>query len=201
MRLTDAAIPAGMLWSSPFARWQGVLAEVSGLDLAEAVTCRATADRRIDAQELELTRPGRVGAAARDLLRRTLARSAHRSRTCHRRHGQPGLANPGGRSSGGPPPRWRDNPFAVNNPYFAQQTAFPLDRTTDRTGSGTRGPRPAYGRSPSWSRSSGFAAADRAVHWVRGRRHWHGAGGGSHRLTQEVWARGRRLRHPLGAGT
>ena len=41
MKFTDAAIPAGMVWSSPFARWQGSLAETSSLDIAHAVTSRA----------------------------------------------------------------------------------------------------------------------------------------------------------------
>ncbi|MGD9531138.1 thiolase family protein [Pseudonocardia sp.] len=53
MHYTDVAIPLGHAWSSPFARWQGSLAEVSSLDLAVAVTTRALADRGVD--------PGRVG--------------------------------------------------------------------------------------------------------------------------------------------
>lgn len=52
MRVKDAAIPAGMVWSSPFARWQGSLAEVSSLDLAAAVTRRAMADRGIAPDEV-----------------------------------------------------------------------------------------------------------------------------------------------------
>lgn len=52
MRFTDAAIPAGMAWSSPFAKWQGSLAEVSSLDVAEAVTRRALADRGVDPAQL-----------------------------------------------------------------------------------------------------------------------------------------------------
>lgn len=48
MRFQDAAIPAGMVWSSPFAKWQGSLAEVSSIDLATAVTVRALADREVD---------------------------------------------------------------------------------------------------------------------------------------------------------
>lgn len=51
MRL-DAAIPAGMVWSSPFAKWQGSLATVSSLDVAAAVTRRALADRGLDAATL-----------------------------------------------------------------------------------------------------------------------------------------------------
>ena len=52
MRYTDVAIPLGAAWSSPFAKWQGTLAEVSGLELAAAVTGRALDDREIDPGEL-----------------------------------------------------------------------------------------------------------------------------------------------------
>ncbi len=48
MRYEDAAIPAGYAWSSPFARWQGSLAGLPGLDLAAAVSSRALAERRVD---------------------------------------------------------------------------------------------------------------------------------------------------------
>jgi len=48
MKFADAAIPAGMVWRSPFAKWQGSLSEVSSLDLATAVTSRALADRGVD---------------------------------------------------------------------------------------------------------------------------------------------------------
>lgn len=48
MRYVNAAIPAGFAWSSPFARWQGSLAEVPGLELAQAVTSRALAERGVD---------------------------------------------------------------------------------------------------------------------------------------------------------
>lgn len=53
MRYEDVAIPVGHLWSSPFARWQGSLAEVSSLDLAVAVTGRALADRKVPAEQLD----------------------------------------------------------------------------------------------------------------------------------------------------
>ncbi|MEJ2861730.1 thiolase family protein [Actinomycetospora flava] len=52
MRYDDAAVPLGALWSSPFAKWQGTLAETSSLDLAAAVTTRALADRALDPAEL-----------------------------------------------------------------------------------------------------------------------------------------------------
>ena len=53
MKYTDIAIPLGQVWSSPFAKWQGSLAEVSSIDLAVAVTSRALADRRIDPVQIE----------------------------------------------------------------------------------------------------------------------------------------------------
>jgi acetyl-CoA acetyltransferase family protein len=49
MRFAKACIPLGGAWSSPFARWQGPLAEMSSLDLAVSVTARALADREIPA--------------------------------------------------------------------------------------------------------------------------------------------------------
>ena len=52
MRYEDAAIPAGLAWSSPFAKWQGPLAEVSSLDLAADVTARALAARPVDPGQL-----------------------------------------------------------------------------------------------------------------------------------------------------
>jgi acetyl-CoA acetyltransferase len=48
MKYIDVAIPLGHAWSSPFAKWQGTLAEVPSLDLAVAVTARALADRGVD---------------------------------------------------------------------------------------------------------------------------------------------------------
>jgi acetyl-CoA C-acetyltransferase len=47
MKYENVAIPAGLLWSSPFVRWQGALADVSSLDLATDVTRRALADRGV----------------------------------------------------------------------------------------------------------------------------------------------------------
>ena len=52
MRYERAAIPLGGAWSSPFARWQGPLAEVSSLDLAVAVTRRALDERGVDPAEV-----------------------------------------------------------------------------------------------------------------------------------------------------
>jgi acetyl-CoA C-acetyltransferase len=53
VRFSDVAIPAGFAWSSPFAKWQGRLADVSSLDLAAAVTTRALADREVDPASLD----------------------------------------------------------------------------------------------------------------------------------------------------
>jgi acetyl-CoA acetyltransferase len=48
MQFVNVAAPADAVWSSPFVRWQGSLADVSSIDLAAAVTSRALADRKID---------------------------------------------------------------------------------------------------------------------------------------------------------
>lgn len=52
MELRGACIPLGFAWSSPFARWQGPLAEVSSMQIAESVTRRALDDRDLPADEL-----------------------------------------------------------------------------------------------------------------------------------------------------
>jgi acetyl-CoA acetyltransferase family protein len=52
MFFRDACIPVRLGWSSPFARWQGPLAEVSSLDLAVQVTADALADRGLPATEV-----------------------------------------------------------------------------------------------------------------------------------------------------
>jgi len=49
MKFEHAALSAAHLWSSPFVRWQGRLADVSSLDLAVAVTRDALAARQFDA--------------------------------------------------------------------------------------------------------------------------------------------------------
>jgi acetyl-CoA acetyltransferase len=53
MQYPNVAIPLGQAWSSPFARWQGSLGEVSSLDLAVAVTSRALADRGVAPEQLD----------------------------------------------------------------------------------------------------------------------------------------------------
>lgn len=52
MRYSDVAIPAGMAWSSPFVRWQGSLADISSINVAEAVTSAALKDRGLDPREV-----------------------------------------------------------------------------------------------------------------------------------------------------
>jgi acetyl-CoA acetyltransferase len=48
MKLENVFIPAPLLWSSPFIRWQGRTADVSSLDLAVQVTRDALAARQFD---------------------------------------------------------------------------------------------------------------------------------------------------------
>jgi acetyl-CoA acetyltransferase family protein len=52
MPARDACIPVRLGWSSPFARWQGPLAEVSSIDLAVDVTGRALGERGLPASEV-----------------------------------------------------------------------------------------------------------------------------------------------------
>jgi acetyl-CoA C-acetyltransferase len=52
MKFEHAALSAAHLWSSPFVRWQGRLADVSSLDLAVAVTRDALAARPVDAARI-----------------------------------------------------------------------------------------------------------------------------------------------------
>ena len=52
MRFTQAYIPFGMSWTSPFAKWQGPLAELNSLDMAVDVTGRALADRGLPPEEI-----------------------------------------------------------------------------------------------------------------------------------------------------
>jgi len=53
MKFEHAALSAAHLWSSPFVRWQGSLADVSSLDLAVAVTRDALAAREFDPSRVE----------------------------------------------------------------------------------------------------------------------------------------------------
>ncbi len=52
MRLERTCIPLGFAWSSPFARWQGPLAEVNSVDLAVDVTKRALKERGLSPEEI-----------------------------------------------------------------------------------------------------------------------------------------------------
>ena len=52
MKFSDVAFPVGHIWSSPFARWQGKLSEISSLDTGVAVTTRALAERGVDPAQL-----------------------------------------------------------------------------------------------------------------------------------------------------
>src|SRR6516165_8446288 len=52
MSFRDACIPVRLGWSSPFARWQGPLAEVSSLDLATRVATDALARFGLPAAEV-----------------------------------------------------------------------------------------------------------------------------------------------------
>jgi hypothetical protein len=48
MTFQRSYIPARYLWSSPFVRWQGSLADVSSNELAVTVTADALAQRKFD---------------------------------------------------------------------------------------------------------------------------------------------------------
>ncbi|GIG39244.1 thiolase family protein [Cellulomonas phragmiteti] len=52
MRFTDVHIPFGLSWTSPFAKWQGPLADLNSLDMAVDVTGRALADRGLPPEEI-----------------------------------------------------------------------------------------------------------------------------------------------------
>jgi acetyl-CoA acetyltransferase len=52
MRFEKSYIPLGLAWSTPFTKWQGPLAQMSSLDVAEDVTRRALSDRGVDPTDL-----------------------------------------------------------------------------------------------------------------------------------------------------
>ena len=52
MRLEHTFVPLGFAWSSPFARWQGPLAEVNSIDLAVEVTKKALKERGLPSEEI-----------------------------------------------------------------------------------------------------------------------------------------------------
>ena len=53
MKFNDVFIPAPLLWSSPFIRWQGQAADISSIDLAVQVTRDALLDRQFDATQVD----------------------------------------------------------------------------------------------------------------------------------------------------
>src|SRR5438132_14253862 len=53
MKFQHTALPLNLLWSSPFVRWQGSLADVSSLDLAAAVTGDALAQRHVEGDAID----------------------------------------------------------------------------------------------------------------------------------------------------
>jgi acetyl-CoA C-acetyltransferase len=85
VRFARAVIPLGFAWSSPFARWQGPLSELSSIDLAVDVTGRALADRGLAPAE-----------AAHWVLGTTVpqATSFYGVTTITRRLGAPGATGP-----------------------------------------------------------------------------------------------------------
>jgi acetyl-CoA acetyltransferase len=60
MKFRQAAFPLSWVWSSPFVRWQGSLADVSSIDVAAAVTANAMAARSIDTQPIDHLMPGQT---------------------------------------------------------------------------------------------------------------------------------------------
>jgi acetyl-CoA C-acetyltransferase len=53
VKFERTALPLHLLWTSPYARWQGSLADTSSLDLAAIVTRDALAQRQVDLTEIE----------------------------------------------------------------------------------------------------------------------------------------------------
>ena len=48
MRFENAVVPLQAAWSSPFVRWQGPIADINSLDLAQQVTARALEERGVE---------------------------------------------------------------------------------------------------------------------------------------------------------
>src|SRR4051794_10904306 len=46
--MPNAALPLGLAWTSPFAKWGGTLAGLSSIDVAHAVTALALERRQVD---------------------------------------------------------------------------------------------------------------------------------------------------------
>ena len=52
MKLEGTCVPLGLAWSSPFARWQGPLAEINSIDLAVNVASKALKERGLPPEEI-----------------------------------------------------------------------------------------------------------------------------------------------------
>lgn len=52
MKFSNTYIPVGYAWSTPFAKWQGPLAELNSLDMAVDVTGRALTERGLPAERI-----------------------------------------------------------------------------------------------------------------------------------------------------
>lgn len=52
MRFNKAFVPMGFSWATPFSKWQGPLANLNSLDMAEDVTRRALDERGLPAEEI-----------------------------------------------------------------------------------------------------------------------------------------------------
>jgi acetyl-CoA acetyltransferase len=82
MRFEDVYVPLGFAWSTPFARWQGPLAEVNSIDMATDVTGRALQDRGLEPAEitewaLGCTVPQKEGFFGVTTISRRLGASDH----------------------------------------------------------------------------------------------------------------------------
>jgi len=73
MPARDACIPVRLGWSSPFARWQGPLAEVSSIDLAVDVPAVSPADLALPPPAERTADVARRVAAARAMQRQRYA--------------------------------------------------------------------------------------------------------------------------------
>ena len=102
MKFQRAAFSSRHLWSSPFVRWQGSLADVSSLDLAVAVTRDALAQRHVRSGSIEQLVLGTTDPAAAQFLRRAVDRRAARHAGHQRAAHRAGLRHVGGvRGRGG----------------------------------------------------------------------------------------------------
>lgn len=82
MKFTKTYIPVGYAWATPFAKWQGPLAELNSIDMAVDVTGRALSERGLPAEEitewaLGMTIPQPTAFYGVTLLSRRLGAGAH----------------------------------------------------------------------------------------------------------------------------